>query len=360
MKINIPLQFFLVCFLILGVSVFLGAFYFQKAEAFQDVKLGSEDYDIQIQACPSGTTSYNNKGDILCCEGSIVNEMCNGRTVCSVSDDKPSMPSCVNLIRKEFRTKANRFCPPTLPKYFDDPAKKTSGCTRGDRTTDGKAPVSTSQPKCVIYKSFDDNKNKLDSCDNIKQRDLFKCPMGKQPTLISLRFDKPALVTCSFTTNTDPQPLTCYSDKSLTDFYLAFYGSDWKKNMTRDTKLTFCSTAQKYYIDRAISEEELELIDGPYSDVGKISNCIFNARMYADKYPDLKQAFGYNEVKLRDHYVRHGIQEGREYKNGCRFDANTYANLNPDVRKVFKTNKTAITNHYKLNGIKENRVFRKV
>jgi hypothetical protein len=360
MKIEIPLQFFLVCLLILGVSVFLGALYFQKTEAFQDIKLGTDDFDIQIQACPSGTSSYNNKGDILCCDGSIVNEMCNGRTVCSVSDEKPNMTSCVNLVRKDLNEKARKFCPPTLPKYFEDPAKKISGCTRGDRTTDGKSPKSTSQPKCTIYTSYEDNKNKLDSCDNIKQRDLFTCPMGKQPTLVSIRADKPALVSCSFTSNTDPQPLTCYSDQSLTDFYLAFYGSDWKTNMTRDTKLTFCSTAQKYFIDRAISEEELELIPGPYSPVGKVANCIFNARMYANKYPDLKRAFGYNEVKLRNHYVNHGIKEGREYKTGCRFDARTYANLNPDVKRVYKDNITAITNHYKLNGIKENRIFNKV
>jgi hypothetical protein len=340
------------------VSVFLGALYFQKAESFKDIKLGTDDYDIQLQACPSGTSSYNSKGDILCCDGSIVNEMCNGRTVCSVSDDKPSMPSCVNLIRKTFKEKSNRFCPPTLPKFFEGPAG--SGCTNGRRTTDGKAPLTTSQAKCTIYTSFTDNQNKLDSCDNIKQKDLFVCPGTSRPTLTSPRSDKPALVQCTFTTNTDPQPFTCYSDKSLMDNYLAVLGPDWKKMMTKENKLSFCSTAKKYYIDRAISEEELELIEGPYVDVAKVTTCIFNPRMYADRYPDLKRAFGYNENKLRDHYARIGIQQGREYKAGCRFDPIVYANLNQDVKNAYKNNRTALTNHYKRFGIKENRVFRKI
>jgi hypothetical protein len=82
--------------------------------------------------------------------------------------------------------------------------------------------------------------------------------------------------------------------------------------------------------------------------------------MYADKYPDIKNAYGYNEAKIRDHYIKFGIQEGREYKTGCRFDPTTYANLNPDVKRVYKTNTTAITNHYKSTGIMENRVFKQV
>ncbi len=360
MKIVIPLQFFLVCILILGVSVFLGALYFQKAETFQDISLTTDDTDIQLQACPSGTSSFNSKGDILCCDGSIVNEMCNGRTVCSVSDDKPSMPSCVNLTRKEMQKKANRFCPPTLPKYFEDPSKNQSGCTKGRRTTDGKAPLTTTQPKCTIYPSYEDNQIKLDSCNNMRQRDLFKCPGDKAPTLTSPRADKPALVQCTFTSNIDPQPLTCYSDQSFIAHLTALLGNDWKQSLTRENKLSFCSTAKKYYIDRSISEEELDMIQGPYQDVKKPSNCIFNARMYADRYPDLKRAFGYNERKLQDHYIRHGINEGREYKPGCRFDASTYADLNPDVKRTYKNNLSAITNHYKSNGIKENRVFRKV
>lgn len=361
MKIEIPLQFFLVCILILGVSVFIGVYYLQKRETFVDVKAAPIDTDIQLQACPSGTTSFNKKGSILCCDGTIVNEMCNGRTVCSVSDETSTTPSCVNLLRKELSTKSLSMCPPSLPNYFQDKEKRIFGCTDGNRTPDGKAPFSSTQNTCKIYMSQEENLNKLDSCDNIKQKELFNCPQGKTPTLVSPRSDKPALVQCSFMTNTDPQPLVCYSDKSLMDHMLALLGPDWKKGLTREAKLSFCSTAQKYYIDRGISEEELELLEGPYTGtIKKQQNCVFNARMYANRYPALRKQFGYNQAKLRQHYINVGLKEGRTYKPGCVFDPLKYAEYNPDLKRIFKNNRTSLTNHYKLSGIKENRVFNKV
>ena len=120
MKIELPLQFFLVCFLILGLSVFAGALYLQKVEPFQNApNITPADNDIQIQACPSGTSSYSDKGDIYCCNGDIVNEKCNGNTICSVSLEKPGMPSCTNLLRQQLREKSVRFCPPSLKNYFE-------------------------------------------------------------------------------------------------------------------------------------------------------------------------------------------------------------------------------------------------
>ena len=38
---------------------------------------------------------------------------------------------------------------------------------------------------------------------------------------------------------------------------------------------------------------------------------IFDATYYADRYADLKRAFGYDEAKLYAHFLNHGIKEGR-------------------------------------------------
>lgn len=35
---------------------------------------------------------------------------------------------------------------------------------------------------------------------------------------------------------------------------------------------------------------------------------VFNATYYADKYPDLKKAFGYDENKLLEHFINNGIK----------------------------------------------------
>ena len=39
---------------------------------------------------------------------------------------------------------------------------------------------------------------------------------------------------------------------------------------------------------------------------------VFDARAYADKYPDVREAFGYDEEALLQHYLTFGIAEGRE------------------------------------------------
>jgi hypothetical protein len=39
--------------------------------------------------------------------------------------------------------------------------------------------------------------------------------------------------------------------------------------------------------------------------------CVFDPRKYADAYPDLKNAFGYDEDKLKKHYYEYGIRENR-------------------------------------------------
>jgi hypothetical protein len=272
MKIEIPLQFFLVCFLILGVSVFLGAWYLKKAETFVDVKMDGDDYEIQLQACPSGTQSFEYKGTISCCEGDIVNEMCNGRIVCNISEDKAENPSCTTVLRKELRDKGVRFCPSTLPKYFEDTATKLKGCTSGKRTKDGKGPENANEPKCIIYGTYSENKNRIDSCENIKARDSTKCPGGKKAELVSFDSKFPVLIQCGFTTNTQPTPITCYEDTSLLD-YLKVAWSNWRGNLSNNTKLLFCSTANEYYMNRSLNESDLNLLDGPYVNPAPRQNC---------------------------------------------------------------------------------------
>ena len=37
----------------------------------------------------------------------------------------------------------------------------------------------------------------------------------------------------------------------------------------------------------------------------------FNYTEYADRYPDVKEAFGYDKEALYMHYILYGINEGR-------------------------------------------------
>ena len=66
--------------------------------------------------------------------------------------------------------------------------------------------------------------------------------------------------------------------------------------------------------------------DNPVSIAADIKPYVFNARYYADRYPDLKAAYGTDEAKLYQHFIHYGIEEGR-----CAspyFDVKIYMNYN--------------------------------
>lgn len=49
----------------------------------------------------------------------------------------------------------------------------------------------------------------------------------------------------------------------------------------------------------------------PITQKDKVDKEVFNYVLYADRYPDLKKAFGYDKEKLYKHYIDYGIAEGR-------------------------------------------------
>ncbi len=113
----------------------------------------------------------------------------------------------------------------------------------------------------------------------------------------------------------------------------------------------------------------------------------FDYVAYADDYPDLKAAYGYDKDQLYNHYINNGKNEGRVAKtlDGSTvsdntgttvtgdpskltltaerqqfipiniFDADFYAEHNPDVAAAFGNNKKKLYSHYVNNGVKEGR-----
>ena len=77
----------------------------------------------------------------------------------------------------------------------------------------------------------------------------------------------------------------------------------------------------------------------------------FNAKYYADKYGDLKVAFGYNEAALRNHWQSCGIDEGRQASPI--FDPKYYLDNNGDLKSAFGNNYRQALNHFIMNGIGE-------
>ena len=114
---------------------------------------------------------------------------------------------------------------------------------------------------------------------------------------------------------------------------------------------------------------------------------VFDAQYYADTYPDVKQAYGYNEYLLYTHYKTFGKAEGRlpfdpAYATAAQapaaamqpaavqqpakvlsadpaqvkgFDAAYYAANNPDVVMIMGSDPAVLYRHYLNYGMKEGR-----
>lgn len=80
---------------------------------------------------------------------------------------------------------------------------------------------------------------------------------------------------------------------------------------------------------------------------------LFDSEVYAKMNPDLTAAFGYNEIRLKDHWLRYGIAEGRIAS--LVFDNKYYLTLNTDVKNVFGNNYIASYNHFVQYGFQEKR-----
>lgn len=84
---------------------------------------------------------------------------------------------------------------------------------------------------------------------------------------------------------------------------------------------------------------------------------LFSAVYYANLYPDLKAAFGYDEGKLWRHYNQHGIREGRSASPI--FDPVFYLKNNPDLQQAFKNDYVSAYNHWVRYGCSEGRISSK-
>ncbi|MGO5229573.1 N-acetylmuramoyl-L-alanine amidase [Thermoguttaceae bacterium LCP21S3_D4] len=82
-------------------------------------------------------------------------------------------------------------------------------------------------------------------------------------------------------------------------------------------------------------------------------SAVFDATYYANRYPDLKAAFGNNESVLLQHFVQYGMDEGRQ--GNSQFDVYSYKNLYPDLRAAFGNNLKSYYMHYISSGKAEGR-----
>lgn len=85
------------------------------------------------------------------------------------------------------------------------------------------------------------------------------------------------------------------------------------------------------------------------------ASAYFDTDAYADLYPDLKAAFGYDHELLYKHYLEYGRKEGRKIYTRNIFNAKAYADRYADLKKAFGYDKVALWRHYQIFGKVERR-----
>lgn len=80
---------------------------------------------------------------------------------------------------------------------------------------------------------------------------------------------------------------------------------------------------------------------------------VFDPTYYANKYADLKKAFGTNSTALFNHFCSNGMKEGRVAS--ANFNVTVYKNNYADLRNAFGNNLPLYYRHYITNGYIEKR-----
>lgn len=88
-------------------------------------------------------------------------------------------------------------------------------------------------------------------------------------------------------------------------------------------------------------------------DSSSSSRPVFDPDFYLMSYGDLRNAFGTNQGAAKNHWLTHGIKEGR--RSSPAFDVQYYLSLYPDLQSAFSSDYAAAINHWLTHGIKEGR-----
>lgn len=139
------------------------------------------------------------------------------------------------------------------------------------------------------------------------------------------------------------------------------------KNRYVDLQKAFGSSLKSYYLhyieygkkegrtatDDNSSVDSDSKIEGVTKYRGLEFKQVYNFNYYIEKYPDIKLAFGNDPEKALEHFVKHGMEEGRS--GNADFNVHAYKNNYSDLRAAFGDNLEKYYIHYLRYGIEEGR-----
>ena len=141
------------------------------------------------------------------------------------------------------------------------------------------------------------------------------------------------------------------------DFNVTYY-----RNRYADLRGAFGTNLKNYYmhyINNGVKEgrdaKTACAIKGGVTILNGVDySAVYDFNYYINKYPDIKAAFGYDDVSALQHFVNNGMKEGRIGK--ADFVVSYYKNSYPDLRSAFGSNLQLYYLHYIKNGKREGRI----
>jgi hypothetical protein len=250
--------------IILSLYLFNGILYnvYKKTtETFEN-----QDSNIVVNGCPSFLKQFSDaNGDVLCCKGDINGRKCSGNVVCSVSATSTSIPSCKIYRAKYLEEQGLKFCPSSMPNYYENVQSGVKGCTYGGVNSTGEAPATIGQKTCTVYSTNDNEINNETSC--ITQKSLEKM---YTPTTVTdkklINAGKNIYLPLATYIDDIKMPRQCSNKESM----ITYYNILIKNVKTNEEKVRLekvlndminkhvfiCENAQKVFIDKSMSKSD--------------------------------------------------------------------------------------------------------
>lgn len=141
----------------------------------------------------------------------------------------------------------------------------------------------------------------------------------------------------------------------------AYFDVKSYQNLYPDLRTAFLNDLPQYYLHYCRSgKKEGRTATGTEHRVGYITKWkgvdyspVYNETEYLNRYPDLRAAFGEDDIQVLQHFVYCGMKEGRQ--GSSTFDVKSYRRQYADLRRAFGNEWQKYYLHYLTSGIREHR-----
>ena len=143
---------------------------------------------------------------------------------------------------------------------------------------------------------------------------------------------------------------------------IVYFDVNSYKRRYKDLRMAFGNDLKLYYLHYVYSgQSEHRIASGPVNNFDAITvyngvdyASVYDYNYYVNKYPDIRAAFGDDDMAVLAHFVNYGMSEGRRGNEA--FDINSYRNAYSDLRAAFGMDLKQYYLHYLYAGKSEKRV----